>query len=76
MYITNFACTYKLHDEEDQEDVYRAQFLQAFNLNEWDDNKINEETDKQAVIARGKLLDFQTNTKNNVHSEKIEIVKK
>lgn len=54
MYITNFACTYKLHDEEDQEDVYRAQFLQAFNLNEWDDNKINEETDKLYSLCKTK----------------------
>lgn len=45
MYITNFVCTYKLHEEELQEDVYRSQMLQAFNLKKWDDEKINTETD-------------------------------
>ena len=44
MYITNFICTYKLHDEDIQEDMYRTQFLQAFNLNSWEDEQINKET--------------------------------
>ncbi len=52
MYITNFACTYKMHEEEDQEDLYRAQFLAAFNLTEWDDTKINAETEKLYSICK------------------------
>ncbi len=44
MYITNFVCTYKLHDDDVKEDMYRTQFLQAFNLTEWNDEEINKET--------------------------------
>ena len=54
MYITNFSCTYKLHDDDDQEDIYRAQFLQVFNLTKWDDNMINIETDKLYKLCRQK----------------------
>jgi hypothetical protein len=43
MYQADFKCTYKLMDNEnDQEDMYRIQLLQAFDLNEWDDDIINE----------------------------------
>lgn len=42
MYQADFICTYKLMDDEyDQEQLYRIQLLQAFDLNEWDDIKIN-----------------------------------
>lgn len=54
MYITNFACTYKMHDIDDQEDMYRAQFLQVFNLKEWDDNIINAETEKLYTLCKTK----------------------
>jgi hypothetical protein len=43
-----------MHDDEDQEDMYRAQFLEAFNLTEWDDNKINAETEKLYSICKTK----------------------
>jgi hypothetical protein len=42
MYQADFICTYKLMDDEyDQEQLYRIQLLQAFDLKEWDDDKIN-----------------------------------
>jgi hypothetical protein len=42
MYCTDFVCTYQNHDDADeQEDIYRSQFLQAFGVNEWDDDIIN-----------------------------------
>ena len=42
MYQADFICTYKLMDNpNDQEQLYRIQLLQAFNLNKWDDEKIN-----------------------------------
>jgi hypothetical protein len=42
MYQADFICTYKLMDNEnDQEQMYRIQLLQAFDLNEWNDEKIN-----------------------------------
>tara|TARA_B110000008_G_scaffold82219_1_gene84026 strand:+ start:25 stop:396 length:372 start_codon:yes stop_codon:yes gene_type:complete len=42
MYNTDFVCTYKEHDEEeDQDDMYRIQLLQVYNLDRWDDDVIN-----------------------------------
>ena len=42
MYNTDFVCTYKEHDEEeDQDDMYRIQLLQVYNLDRWDDTIIN-----------------------------------
>jgi hypothetical protein len=42
MYQTDFLCTYKLMDNaDDQEDLYRIQLLQAFDLTVWDDTEIN-----------------------------------
>jgi hypothetical protein len=41
-YQADFICTYKFMDnEEDQDQLYRIQLLQAFDLNEWNDEKIN-----------------------------------
>ena len=41
-YQSDFLCTYKLMDTEDeQEQLYRIQLLQAFDLPNWDDDKIN-----------------------------------
>lgn len=42
-YQHDFICTYKLMDNEnDQEQMYRIQLLQAFNLNYLDDTKMNK----------------------------------
>jgi hypothetical protein len=45
-YNTNFVITYQLIKEDNElpDDLYRSQFLQAFNLDKWDDNKIDEYT--------------------------------
>ena len=41
MYNTSFLCTYKLHDdEEDQDTLYRHEYLCAFELKEYDSDKI------------------------------------
>ena len=47
-YNTNFVITYHLIKEDDElsDDLYRSQFLQAFNLDKWDDNNIDEKTKK------------------------------
>jgi len=47
-YNTNFVITYHLikEDNELSDDLYRSQFLQAFNLDKWDDNNIDEKTKK------------------------------
>ena len=46
MYCTDFICTYQIHydDQDIQEDMYRCQLLQAFGLEEWNDDIINNET--------------------------------
>ncbi len=41
MYITDFICTYKQHDINDQNVIYQQQLLQAFNLDAWDDDIVN-----------------------------------
>ena len=44
MYNSDFVCTYKSHDHEDQEAMYRVQFLQAFGITRWDDDKVSSIT--------------------------------
>lgn len=40
---TDFRCTYKrMLDPEEQENLYRIQLLQAFNMNNWNDDAIND----------------------------------
>jgi len=46
MYITDFVCTYKHHDIEDQNKMYQQQFLQAFDLKEWNDKIINNSVEE------------------------------
>jgi len=46
-YQIDFVCTYQLiTDEEEAEILYQTQFLQAFNLEVFDDKTINSITDK------------------------------
>jgi hypothetical protein len=41
MYNTTFLCTYKLHDDEDDQDtLYRHEYLYAFCLKEYESDKI------------------------------------
>ena len=41
MYNTTFLCTYKLHDDEDDQDtLYRHEYLYAFCLKEYDSDAI------------------------------------
>jgi len=53
-YQADFICTYKLMDnEEDQEQLYRIQLLQAFDLTQWNDEKINTRIGElYTVVAR------------------------
>lgn len=42
-YQTDFVCTYKLMDNpEDQDQLYRIQLLQAFDLQTWNEEVIND----------------------------------
>ena len=42
VYDSTFLCTYKQLDDDD---LYRAQFLQAFKCKSWDDAEITNKTD-------------------------------
>ena len=67
MYQTDFICTYKQHDEEIQEDMYRAQFLQAFDLKTWDEDKINVEIKQLYELCRktDNFIELLTKLKNS-----------
>jgi len=43
MYNTLLKCTYNNASDLDQEDQYRMEFLNAFNLEEFEDGQINQE---------------------------------
>ena len=45
MYNTQLKCTYNNVSYLDQEDQYRIEYLNAFNLEEFDDKQINQEVD-------------------------------
>lgn len=43
MYQTDFLCTYKLmSDLSYQDELYKIQLLQAFDLEQWNDDKVHE----------------------------------
>ena len=67
MYICNFACTYKLHEENLQEDMYRLQILQAFDLKEWDDDVIEKNTKilYEKIKNKGQLNEIITKIKES-----------
>lgn len=46
MYCSDFVCTYKQHSDEYQDMIYRSQLLQAFSLEDLDDDAINGEIEK------------------------------
>ena len=55
MYCADFICTYKLiENESESEQLYRIQFLQAFQSEKWDDDIINN-----------KMKDLYENIKDN-----------
>lgn len=41
-YCTDFICTYHMHDEEDQDDMYKCQIVQAFMVEDWYDEIVNK----------------------------------
>jgi len=41
-YCDDFICTYHMHDEEDQDDIYKCQIIQAFMIEDWRDDKVNK----------------------------------
>lgn len=74
MYQADFICTYKWMDNEnDQEQMYRIQMLQAFDLNAWDDSIIhsiiNELYAKLSNLAEFK--DIFAKARENKHIQEI-----
>lgn len=41
-YCDDFVCTYHMHDEEDQDDIYKCQIIQAFMIEDWYDDSVNK----------------------------------
>jgi len=81
MYQADFVCTYKLIDdidENDQEQLYRIQLLQAFDLTEWNDDKINKIIEELylSITLTGVFNDVFIKAKLNNHiNEILEIYK-
>lgn len=79
MYQADFVCTYKLFDDmddNDREQMYRIQILQAFDLNEWNDDKINKIIEELyfSISSDGVFNDIFKKAKANTHiSEILEI---
>jgi len=52
-YVTDFICTYKLMDDEFGQDyLYRAQLLQAFGLDKWDEDEVTTVMDATYAIVK------------------------
>ena len=86
MYQTNIICNYKQHDNDDQEDMYRIQFLQIFQLDIWDDkiineisndmyNKVKNNPDINTIINSAKKSDKLTTIKQFIGDDDITIFK-
>ena len=86
MYNTDFVCTYKQHDNEDQDDIYRIQFLQVYNLHTWDDTVINntitsifnkyvDNLDMKEIINKGRDSDKFSNIKTYIGDDDLTIFK-
>ena len=45
-YCDDFICTYHMHDEEDQDDIYKCQIIQAFMIEDWYDDGVNKTVQK------------------------------
>lgn len=64
-YDTNFVCTYKNLDDDD---LYRIQYLQAFKLNNWNDNKIMNITNKLYYLTNSHFKEVFENLKTKKHN--------
>ena len=70
MYQADFVCTYKLFDdmdENDKEQMYRIQLLQAFDLTEWNDDIINNIIEELyfSICLSGDFKDVFTKARRN-----------
>lgn len=70
MYQADFICTYTMFSDisnDDQEQLYRIQLLQAFDLKEWNDDKINETIEELylSISSSGYFKDIFLKAKQN-----------
>ena len=71
MYDTNFRCTYNLiKDKLDSETLYRIQYLQAFELEDWDGEKINKALIYITDLLKNNEKGTNEEIKNNEDNEK------
>jgi|TARA_B110000114_G_C15073501_1_gene390726 hypothetical protein len=86
MYNTEFVCTYKKHDEDEKDDIYRIQLLQVYNLDRWDDSKINtimttifdkytKNLDMRHIINKARRSDKLSNIKLYIGDDDLTIFK-
>jgi|TARA_B110000285_G_C15071464_1_gene588230 hypothetical protein len=86
MYNTEFVCTYKQHDEDEKDDMYRIQLIQVYNLDKWDDDKINtimttifeknaDNTDMRDIIKKARESDKLSNIKLYIGDDDLTIFK-
>lgn len=73
MYVTDFICTYKMHESEYQEIMYRIQFLQAFGLEEWNDEHVADNMEQlyNALKEKEDLKEIIVTAKKSKHLEMI-----
>jgi|TARA_B110000483_G_C18193562_1_gene542027 hypothetical protein len=80
------VCTYKQHDEDEKDDMYRIQLLQVYNLDRWDDDKINtimrtifdkyaNSTDMSDIIKKARESDKLSNIKLYIGDDDLTIFK-
>lgn len=83
MYNTSFICTYNLINDNDVDndlanDLYRSQLLQAFNLNEWDTDKMDNLfkfiNDKLINNDKGKLILYAMKHKATFPIDDMELI--
>lgn len=77
-YVTDFICTYKLMDDEFGQDyVYRAQLLQAFGLDKWDEDEVAMVMDATYTIIKDVTVFrelFETARKNKEIDSLINLI--
>lgn len=62
MYICDFICTYKMMDnDDDRNDLYRIQILQAFGLHCYDDAALNKNSGSLFSYERKRIYTIKRN---------------
>lgn len=65
-YCSDFICTYKNIDDELKDDLYKSQFLQAFNLKKWNYKKIKISIEKIYELIKVDFMNvFETIKQSN-----------